>query len=117
LPLPCIGANDDNVVVFVDKVLYIELVYVKRTPKIMVHTASDEYYSKITGSIESMETLLSPFGFVRVDSGTLVNVNHFSHFEKKFYDVHFCFQNSDKKVICSRSGYSKVKKYLNKIDP
>lgn len=112
LNIPCTTLTHMDTVISLNNVLYISLAYQKKVPKIILQTAQDEYVSKITGSLESLEILFAQFGFIRVDSGVMVNVHHFSHFEKDGYSPLFCFANSDKKVVCSRSGYVKVKNVI-----
>ena len=112
LKIPCTTLTHLDAVISLNKVLYISLAYQKKVPKIIMQTAEDEYISKITGSLESLEILFAPFGFIRVDSGVMVNINHFSHFEKDGYSQLFCFAGSTKKVVCSRAGYAKVKQAI-----
>lgn len=114
LDLPCSHAMKEDRILLSSEILFIELVYQKRTPRIVVHTSDDEYYSKIMGSMDSLEILLARFGFMRADSGILVNLNHFDHFEKDGFSQKICFVHSEKKVVCSRAGYSKVKNTLEK---
>lgn len=113
LLIPCATAKNKDVVVRSSEILYVALVYPNKTPKIAIHTSDHEYISKISGSLDSLEILLGQFGFVRVDSGCLVNVHHFDRFEKEGIDSHFfCFKNSEKKILCSRNGYTRAKKAI-----
>ncbi|TBL78587.1 LytTR family DNA-binding domain-containing protein [Paenibacillus thalictri] len=108
LDVPCYDET-----VSTNEILFIELAYKNKVPKILVHTKENEFVSKISGSMEAMEILLAKFGFVRVDSGVLVNLNYFGSFEKNFYGgINLCFIDSAKKVSCSRSGYSRAKQIL-----
>lgn len=109
LNIPCTTLTHLDTVISLNQVLYISLAYQKKVPKIIIQTAESEFISKITGSLESLEILFAPFGFIRVDSGVMVNIRHFSHFEKDGYSQLFCFAGSSKKIVCSRAGYSKVK--------
>lgn len=109
LTIPCTSAAHMDVVIPLKDVLYISLAYQKKVPRIILHTAEHEFFSKISGSLESLEIMFAQFGFIRVDSGVMVNIHHFSHFEKDGYSQLFCFAGSGKKVVCSRSGYTKVK--------
>lgn len=109
LKIPCTTLTHMDTVISLNEVLYISLAYQKKVPKIVMQTAGNEFISRITGSLESLEILFSQFGFIRVDSGVMVNINHFSHFEKDGYSQLFCFAGSTKKVVCSRAGYAKVK--------
>ncbi|MDF2935083.1 MAG: hypothetical protein K0Q90_456 [Paenibacillaceae bacterium] len=109
LHIPCTTLTHMDTVISLNQVLYISLAYQKKVPKIIMQTALDEYVSKITGSLESLEILFGQFGFIRVDSGVMVNIHHFSHFEKDGYSQLFCFAGTTKKVVCSRAGYAKVK--------
>lgn len=107
--IPCLSADNEDTAVPLSQILYITIIYPTKTPKIALHTSRSEYISKISGSLDSFETMFGPFGFIRVDSGTLVNIRHFSRFEKDGWSTFFCFRDSDKKVLCSRSGYTKAK--------
>lgn len=109
LLLPCITSSQEDGTVLLSQVLYLSLAYFKKVPKIVLHTKDDEFISKITGSLESLEIMLGQFGFIRVDSGALASIHHFDRFEKDGYSQYYCFRQSDKRLICSRAGYAKAK--------
>ncbi|MEK8128626.1 LytTR family transcriptional regulator DNA-binding domain-containing protein [Paenibacillus filicis] len=113
LPIPCWDVDENTQTIMVTSVIYLEVTRIKSTAKIKMYTANQEYISKIQGSLESLEIMLEQFGFVRADTGILVNINHFSHFENDGYQrKKFCFNNSDKFVFCSRPSYSRLRLLL-----
>lgn len=114
IDIPCL----DDEIIRSNDILYIILIYINKAPKIEIHTKDQIQYSKIFGPIEALEILFSQFGFVRVDSGTLANLNHFSRFEKNLFgDVYLHFINSEKKAYCSRPGHRRTKKILDNRSP
>jgi DNA-binding LytR/AlgR family response regulator len=104
LPLPCVRSRGDKelVGVFIEDVVF----FTTLKNDIQVHTPTETFLLRIQGALDAFEMMFSPYGFSKLDSGNLVNLNKIKFVDKDSNTA--CFDNNLQTTI-SRSNMHKVK--------